>query len=138
MAVKVGRLAKVALAANKVAEMGVWSIDGITNDLIESTEFGDSFKTYEFGFSDYGTVSFSGYWDMTDTNGQKILESAHKNKSKIANIRFYVDAASYYTPDTTSVTDAGILIETLRIAFDKAGIGTIEFTAKCTGPMALV
>ena len=138
MAVKVGRLACVKLSDVKVAEMGVWSIDGITNDLIESTEFGDSYKTYEFGFSDYGTVSFSGFWDMTGTSKQIDLESAHRNKSKIAAIKFFVDNTTYYTPDTTSVTDAGILLETLRIGFDKSGIGTIEFTAKCTGPMKLV
>lgn len=138
MGAKVGRLASVKLGTYKVAEMGVWSLNGINIDMLDSSEFGDEFRTYEMGMGDYGTLSFSGWWDMGDENGQAVLDSAHRNKSKISEIRFYVDNTSYYTPDITNVTDAGILVQSMRIDFDKAGLGRIEFTAQCTGPMALV
>lgn len=138
MAIKVGKDAGVYLGTYLVSHMGTWTIDGLTVDLLDSSAFGDEWKQFELGMGDYGTVSFSGFFDMGDTNGQVILESAHKNKSKLANIKFYIDNTSYYTPDVTSVTAAGILLQTIRIGFEKYGIGTIEFTAKCTGPMALV
>lgn len=139
MALKVGKDAAVQLGTYVVSHMGTWTIDGLTVDLLDSSAFGDEWKQFELGMGDYGTVSFSGFFDMDDTNGQKVLESAHKNKSKIGNnIRFYIDNTSYYTPDVTNVSAAGILLQTIRIGFEKYGIGTIEFTAKCTGPMVLV
>lgn len=136
--VKVGKAAKVTLGTYMVSEMGNWTLDGITVDLLDATSFGDEFKEYVLGIGDYGTVSFSGFYDMSDTNGQVVLESAHRNKSRISNIRFYIDNTSYYTPDVTSVTDAGILMQTIRISFEKYGIGSIDFTAKCSGPWKLV
>ncbi len=142
MATKVGRLAKVTLGSNKIAEIGTWRIDGISIDMLDDTEFGDEFKTYQMGMGDYGTVSFSGWWDMTDTTGQVLLESALNNKSKIVDIRFYVDSSSYYTPNTNissgGVADAGMWVQSMRISFEKGGIGTIEFTGKLTGPLVLI
>lgn len=138
MSTKVGRLAKVCIGTYKVAEMGVWSLNGINIDMLDDSEFGDEFKTYQMGMGDYGTLTFSGNWDMSDANGQKILESAINNKSKIPNLRFWVDTVSYYAPDTTTVTDAGVLITGMKIDFDKSQLGRIEFTGQCTGPMVLV
>jgi len=138
MGAKPGRLASVKLGTYKVAEIGNWSLNGISVEMLDDSEFGDEFKTYQMGMGDYGTLSFAGHWDMSDETGQILLESAHRNKSKISNIRFYVDSTSYYTPNVTGVTDAGILIQSVKIDFDKSGLGRIEFTAQCTGPMALV
>jgi hypothetical protein len=128
MALKVGKDAAVYVGTYLVSHMGTWSIDGLTVDLLDSSAFGD----------DYGTVSFNGFYDMADTQGQGMLMSAHANKSKMANIKFFIDNTSYYTPDVTAVSAAGILIQTIRIGFEKYGIGTIDFSAKCTGPMLLV
>jgi hypothetical protein len=138
MAVRVGFRGSVRVGTYTVAEMGQWSIDGISVELLESTSFGDEWKEYQLGIGDYGTVSFSGNFDMTDTTGQVILESAQRNKSKIGTIRFYVDNTSYYTPNITANSDAGVLMQTVKISFDKSGIGKIDFSGKCTGPMTLV
>lgn len=141
MATKVGKDAKVTLGANTVAEMGTWTMDGITNDTLEDTVFQDEFKMYQYGLGDGGTITFSGFFDMTDTTGQIMLESAARNKSTISNLRVYVDNTSYYEPNQTTANGpaSNVLIQKFgAVSFEKAGIGTIEFTAKVSGVMFLV
>jgi hypothetical protein len=141
MAVKVGKNASVKIGGTAIAEMGTWSLDGITNELLDSTAFGDEFKEYVLGVGDYGGISFSGNFDMTDTTGQIYLDSCLRNKVNLTSLRLYIDNTSYYVPNTNlagGLSSAGILIQTIAIAFDKAGIGTISFTAKCNGPMVLI
>lgn len=138
MAFKTGSSAKVALGSNTVVGMGNWKLSGIVVDLLETTSFGDTAKQFVTGLLDYGEVSFGGLYDPADTTGQKVLESANINNSKIANIRLYVDNTSYWTPNVTTVSAAGVLMQSFSIGFDKSGLGTIEFTGKCTGPWVLV
>lgn len=138
MAFKVGHNAKVTLAANTVVGMGNWKLNGITIDLLESTAFGDTAKAYLAGLVDYGTVSFGGLYDPADTTGQTVLIAAMLAGTLVTNIRLYVDASSYWTPNITSVTAAGFLVQTVPIGIDKSGLATIEFSGKCTGPWTLV
>lgn len=138
MSFKAGNYAKVTLGANTVVGMGNWKLSGITADLLESTAFGDIAKQYVTGLIDYGTVSFGGLYDPADTTGQTILLSALLNHSKIGNVRLYVDNTSYWTPNVTSVSAAGMLVQSVPIGIDKSGLATIEFSGKCTGPWVLV
>lgn len=138
MAFKAGNNAKVTLAATTVLGQGNWKLNGVTVDLLESTAFGDTAKQFMTGLLDYGTVTFGGLYDPADTTGQDILISANKNNSKITAIRLYVDATSYWCPDITTVSAAGLLMQTFSIGQDKSGLATIEFTGKCTGPWKLV
>lgn len=138
MSFKAGNYAKVTLGANTVVGMGNWKLSGITADLLESTAFGDIVKQYVTGLIDYGTVSFGGLYDPADTTGQTILLSALLNHSKIGNVRLYVDNTSYWTPNVTSVSAAGMLVQSVPIGIDKSGLATIEFSGKCTGPWVLV
>jgi hypothetical protein len=138
MAFKAGNAAKVTLGANTVVGMGNWKLNGITVDLLETTSFGDTAKQFITGLLDYGTVSFGGLYDPADTTGQTLLVSAMLNNSKINNIRLYVDSASYWTPNVTSVSAAGMMVQNVPIGIDKSGLGTIEFSGKCTGPWVLV
>lgn len=137
MGAKVGKLASVKYNGAIVSEMGVWSIDGMTNDVLETTEFGDEFKSFEFGVGDSGTVSFNGNFDATggaSTTGQMAMMSAFMNKSKLgAALRFYVDAASYFTADLTNDSNSAFLLQSCKIDFDKSGIGKISFVAKVSG-----
>lgn len=137
MSVKVGRLGKVVLGTYTVSEMTKWSLDGITTELIDATAFTDTAKEFVLGITDYGTVSFSGHFDMTDSTGQVLLDSANKNASKITNIKFYIDSTSYYTPDVTTVSAAGVYITSLKVTQDISGLASIEFQGKCTGPLVL-
>ena len=137
MAFKAGNNAKVTLGANTIVGMGNWALAGITTDLLESTSFGDTAKQYMTGLLDYGDVTFGGLYDPADTTGQDILFSANINNSKIANIRLYVDNTSYWTPDVTSVSAAGLIIQSVSISMDKSALATISFSGKATGPWVL-
>lgn len=138
MAFKAGNNAKVTLGTNTVVGMGNWELPGITVDLLDRTALGDTAKQFMTGLLDYGEVNFGGLYDPADTTGQTILASANINNSKIANLRLYVDANSYWTPNVTAVSAAGMLVQTMAIGMDKSGLGTIKFTGKCTGPWVLV
>lgn len=138
MAFKAGYAAKVTLGSNTVVGMGNWKLNGITVDLLETTSFGDTAKQFVTGLLDYGTVSFGGLYDPADTTGQTVLVSAMLNNSKVGNIRLYVDNTSYWTPNVTQVSAAGMLVQSVPIGQDKSGLATIEFSGKCTGPWVLV
>ncbi len=138
MAFKPGNNAKVTLGAATVVGMTNWSMDGISVDLLDKSAFGDIAKKYMTGLLDYGTISFNGHYDPADTTGQTILQSANMNNSKITNIRLYVDATSYWCPNITADSDAGLLIQTFKIGMAHNGLGTIDFSGKASGPWVLV
>jgi hypothetical protein len=138
MAKKAGKNCKVTLGSDTVVGIGNWKLDGITVDLLESTEFGDDAKQFMTGLIDYGNASFGGLYDPADTTGQTVLINAMLNNSKVTNIRFYVDDTSYWCPNITSVSAAGLLVQSVPIGADKSSLMTIEFLGKCTGPWTLV
>ena len=138
MAFLAGNNAKVTLGSDTVVGMGMWEMPGINVDLLESTAFGDTAKQYMTGLLDYGDVTFSGLYDPADSTGQDILISANINNSKINNVRLYVDNTSYWTPNVTEVSAAGLILNSVSISMDKSGLATIKFSGKATGPWVLV
>jgi hypothetical protein len=138
MGFKAGNNAKVTLGTDTVVGMGNWKLNGITVDQLESTAFGDTAKQYMTGLVDYGTVEFGGLYDPADTTGQNVLVAAMLANTKVTNIRLYVDATSYWAPNITAVSAAGMYVTSVPIGFDKSGLGTISFSGKCTGPWVLV
>lgn len=138
MAFKAGNNAKVVKGSATVVGMGNWKLDGITTDLLESTAFGDTAKQFMTGLVDYGTISFSGLYDPADTTGQAVLLAANLSNTKITDLKLYVDNTSYWTPNVTALSAAGVYVTSVAIGIDKSGLGTIDFQGKCTGPMVLV
>lgn len=151
MAVKVGHLGKVQLGTSTIVAMGTWTISGITADQMESSAFGDNWKTYEFGMKDGGQISFNGFLDPADTTGQQALQKANLDNTDLTSLRLYVDNTSYYEPcQSTGYFAPGSLstgqdtvlsnvnITSYDISMDKAGLGTISFTGKVSGVMVLV
>jgi len=130
-----GNNAKVTLAAVTVLGMGNWKMTGITVDLLETTAFGDTAKQFISGLVDYGTVSFGGVYDNSAAGGQSTLISAMLNNSKIPDLRLYINSVSYWTPNVTGLSAAGVYITSVNIGQDKSGLGTIEFAGKFTGPV---
>ena len=133
-----GNNAKVTLGTTAVVGMGNWKMSGITVDLLETTSFGDTAKQFVTGLMDWGTATFSGLYDMSNTGGQSTLLSAMINNSKIANLRLYLNSVSYWVANITHATfgsDAGEYVTGVNIGQDKSGLGTIEFTVKYTGPV---
>lgn len=151
MAVKVGYKGKVTLGASTIVGMGTWSLSGITADQLESSDFGDNWKQYEFGMKDGGQISFDGLLDPADTTGQQALQAANLDNTDLTSLRLYVDNTSYYEPcRTTGYFAPGSLstgqdtilsyvnVISYDIGMDKSGLGTISFTAKVSGVMVLV
>ena len=151
MAVKVGHLGKVALGASTIVAMGTWSLSGITADQMESSAFGDNWKTYEFGMKDGGQISFNGFLDPADTTGQQALQKANIDNTDLTSLRLYVDNTSYYEPCQTAgyfapgtlstgqdTPASHVNITTYDISMDKAGLATISFTGKVSGVMVLI
>lgn len=148
MAVNVAYKGKVTLGETTVVGMGRWSIDGISSDVFEASSLGDVCKKYEIGMKDAGTVSFSGWFDPTDTTGQEVVQSAFVAERNISDIRFFWNSTQYWAPNhitgyfcPTYTTGAGTPIGTMRITSidiknDKSGICTISFVGRVSGAIA--
>ena len=145
---KVGRSAKVTLGSYQILGIGTWEISGSTVDELDDSEFGDDWEQYLLGIIKGGSVSFTGLYRVDDTTGQDMIRSAFYYKSDITDIRFYVDDASYYTPNSTTKVGGGLPAETAvsvinitsepSITFDKAGLGQVTFSGRVKGAMRLI
>lgn len=133
-----GNKAKVTVDGSTVLGMGTWKLDGITTDMLDCTSFGDTAKKYITGMLDYGTLSFSGFYDKADTTGQTALITANASNTKLTTVKLYVDSVSYWVANITADSDAGCYITSASIGTDKSGLATIDFQAKLTGPWTLV
>jgi len=144
----VGKDGKVALGADTVLGMGTWSMDGVTVEEFDASEFGDEWKTYEYGMKDGGTVQFNGHYDPTDATGQDGLIRANLYNSALTNLRLYINNTSYYEPCQTAgwfapgaystgmpTIASSVTITSINIGMDKSGLGTISFTGKISGLM---
>lgn len=150
MAYKIGKDGSVKLGSATIVGMGTWTMDGVTTDQVDTSAFGDTWKTFEYGQKDGGTISFNGHGDPADTTGQQALLQANLYASDLTNLRFYVDNTSYFEPCQTTgyfsptlTTGAPTKLSTLCItaynaSLDKAGVMAISFTAKVSGCMAFV
>lgn len=139
MGTKNGRFAKVCIGGYTVALQGTWTIDGLGNDVVETTSFGDIAKHFEFTMQSFGTVKFDGFWDMGDITGQAALWTAFKDQTKLTTLRFYVDSTSYYCADVTSDPLSCIMITSISpISFEKANVGKISFSGQVSGILTLV
>ncbi len=132
MGVKVGKYAKITVDGSIVAEMGSYTVTGFNRDTLEYTSFGSSIKKFIAGFVDGGDISFNGFYDMTDTTGQRILEAAAEvgRIFQPGEIKIYIDNSYYFT-----VASGGTMFVTKAksVGMDKAGIGTTDFTVKVAG-----
>ena len=137
MAASPGKDAAIKLGANSVVGMGVWNINGITADMLEDTEFGDEYKTFIAGLKDSGQITFNGFYDPADSTGQDVLRTAWEDGTSITDIRCYVDANSYWIPNTASPVSF-VLIQSYDVTADKSGLVQCSFTAKVSGKLELL
>lgn len=137
MAAYVGRNCKVTLGASTVVGMGTWSMDGVTIDQIDTTSFGDVRKTFEAGMQDGGQITFDGWFDATDTNGQTALRSANLAGTHVTTLRLYIDNTSYFTPTTTNPASY-ILVTSYTVSTATADVVKTKFTCKVSGAMELI
>jgi len=133
----VGKNASVKIGTNTVALMGTWTISGIQADLLEKSAFGDTWKQFDMGLLDGGSISFGGLYDATDTNGQSQLRTYNLNGTEVTTLRLYINATSYWTPKTVSPA-SHVLITSWEISADKSGHLTATFQGKVSGALELI
>ncbi len=150
MAVSEGRNGKVTVVAGSsptvhtVAELGSWSVGGMSRNMIDYTAFGDTVSKYKPGMLDPGTITFEGFYDASDSTGQVKLVTALSSGGAIDNSTWAAtDKLSklrlYANDDTTfdgfgawSCTGSSgeLYITSFESETNKDGIGTVRFTAK--------
>ena len=152
MAVAEGRNGKITIftsdattAAAEIAEMGEWSISGITRNMIDFTAFGDVTQKHKPGMLDPGTLTFSGWYDPTDTTGQQALITLLSSGTLIASSSSsYPNRLRLWTNDDTSFdgygyfqvsagANCGVYITGMETGTNKDGLCSVSFTAKITG-----
>jgi len=145
--VKPGYLAKVEITSgNQILGAGTWSYTGESRDIHESTHFdGSGFKIDTPLMVAGGEITVSGDFRLSDPSGRDAIETAFQAATELRDFRLYVDATSYYIPDSTLFSSASTTGSYITItkspstaSFDTAGVGTMEFTAKVTGRLLLV
>jgi hypothetical protein len=132
-----GKNCKVSIGAEKILGMGNWTLSGIVTDQIEDSEFEDEWKQFKLGLKDGGTISFNGQYDKTNAAGQGALRDANENDTELTDLRFYVDASSYWVPTTTNPA-SHIKIVGWDVSSDKNGLVQCSFTGKMSGKLELL
>jgi len=145
--VKPGYLAKVEISSgNQILGAGTWSYTGESRDIHESSHFdGTGYKIDTPLMIAGGEISVNGDFRLSDPSGRDAVEAAFTGGTELRDFRLYVDATSYYIPDSTlfaSATTTGSYVTVTKspstTSFDTAGVGSMEFTAKVTGRLTLV
>lgn len=163
MAVYQGRHGKVTVCTtagsshHTIAELGEWSVGGMSRDYIEKTAFGDTWKSYEVGMAEPPEITFSGHLDMTDSSGQVVLSSmfnkglviCKSSKSMTAGTLFNMklwastrktgvsgaDALGYWALSTAggvASSNTKAYVTSFESAHSKDGLATVAFTVKVT------
>ena len=117
--------------SNTVAGIGEWTMTGFQPDVLESTAFGDTVKTWkEAGIGDAGEISFSGNYDPADTNGQVALNALANTGAELTNLYFYETTSVFWR-----IASGGVLILTQfqAVKMAKNALGTVSFKAKVSG-----
>ena len=126
-----GRLAKVMYGSVRLAGLSTWSMSGFTNPTLDDTEFGDTIQSFTFGgMADPGTVTFSGFHDPSDTNGQAAVAAAVVAGISLSNLYFYETTTKYW-----AVAAGGTILPTKcdSIMFEKNALATVSFEGKVSG-----
>ena len=128
-----GRNAVVKIGDVTVAEMASWSLD-LSNDEIDTSAFGSTWKKSDVGMRGW-TLSVSGHYDPSNTGGQGLVEAAWAAGSLISTVRAYVNAASYWTPDVLTDTNAGGRVTSYALNQAHDAVAGISFTLAGSGPV---
>lgn len=137
MSVKIGKLASVELLGVVIAEIGSFVYSGMSVDVIDVTSFCDSAKDAIPSLIDPGEITITGNYDITDTTGQMLLETAVENGTEYGpgDVKFFLDGACTHTGHYLTVKTGGVIIWTKSksIGAAVAGVVTVEFSGKLSG-----
>ena len=132
-----------------IAEMGSWSIGGMSRNMIDYTAFGDTVAKYKPGMLDPGTLTFEGFFDNVGTtatdstgvarfitalsSGGAIDNSTWTSVDKVSKLRLYAnDDTTFDGHGAWSCTGSSgeLFITSFESETNKDGIGTVRITAK--------
>ena len=122
---------KVMLGSVVVADIKEWSISGFEMGTLETTAFGDTIRKYiPDDTGEPGTISFTGNYDPTDTDGQDAIATLCKDGTTTDTLYLYVSASKFWR-----VSSGGEIIVTKAhaVTLPRNGLGTISFEAKVSG-----
>jgi len=134
-----GRKVRVMYGANTIANIGTFTLSGFTCELLETTSFSDTVKTYiRAGIDDAGDISFSGNYDPGDTNGQAAINAVKTTDIGFTNLYFYDQYGAGAAGTTYSfwrVASGGAIFITKfnNVTLSKNAVGTVDFTGKVSG-----
>ena len=131
-----GRNAVVKIGTVTVAEMASWSLD-LSNDEIDTTAFGSTWKKSDVGMRGW-SLAISGHYDPSNTVGQGLVEAAWAAGSLISTVRAHVSAASYWTPDVTTDSNAGGRVTSYALNQAHDAVAGISFTLSGSGPVTFI
>ena len=162
MAVAEGRNGKVVIGitssgattglglSQTVAELGEWSIGGISRNMVDYTAFGDEAQKFKPGMINPGTISFSGFFDGTDDYGQNKMitwlssgtpiycSSSHGCPCKLrlwANDDTSFDSYGFWKMSTAGGADARIYFTNMETGQSKDGLAPISFDLQISGAL---
>jgi hypothetical protein len=132
----IGRNCFVNVNGTKILNLASWDLSFDTDD-IDASVFGTGWGSTMPGMQKW-VANVAGFYDPADTTGQKVLESAKINATKLTNIEFCFSSVSYWRPNMTVDSDAGAYIGTMAIKVDKSGIAAVSFKVGGVGPIHYV
>jgi len=148
MAVTEGRKGKVTVRTTggtvTVSEQGKWGIKGWQRSMIEHSAFQDTAKKFTPSILDPGSIDWDGYFDPSNSSGQMKLIQAFTSGKPICNSSVYkLRKMRFWGNTDTSLGNKGfwsatgssayLYLTDIQVGQDKAGLGTISFTAKVSG-----
>lgn len=133
MALLPGKDASIKLGSVIVARMINFNIT-INNETIDAIYFDSDWSKAVAGIQGW-SATISGFMDLTDTTGQVLLKTAAEDHTLIDDIRFYVNADNYYSPDLVEDSEAGCYIESFTITADNGSLVAFDMSIKGNGPI---
>lgn len=125
MAAIAGFGGSVTIGSHVVAELGEWDLTA-DRDLLDTSVFGSSWKQQTYGQGNWSGKA-SGYWDMTDTLGQVVLQNDLLNGTT-GSIQLTANGTNNYT--------GTILIKEIAIKAQNNAIVTIDISFEGTGALS--
>lgn len=126
MAALSGYNGKVMVGTAEAAEISEWNLE-VEAEMLDVTKFGESWKAQIPGLKSWkGT--FLGRWDMTDTDGQLVLQNAMLGGTSVT-LNLYVDGTHYYsgTAYINKISPKAAVSATSDIEFSFEGISPLSY-----------
>jgi hypothetical protein len=110
-----------------------------SRNTLDVSEFRREFDSQVTGGGVFGSVVVSGNFIVGDTTGQDILAAAKRDKTRLTDIRFYINSTDFFAADLGVDLNGGFEVAKWDIgAADKNGIYPFEGELVVTGYYAFL